>query len=88
MTRRFWVSWYQDTADFRPLTDPPNPAVKGWWCSGYNAEDVPILCAVVDVDEDDPLDAVLDSWPEADFRFNDEQDVNWTPGDRFPMEDK
>lgn len=36
---RWWLSWVQTTEDVRPLTDPPNENILGWWCSGYDAED-------------------------------------------------
>ncbi len=87
-TRLFWISWHQPTDDFRPLTDPPVEPVLGWWCSGYDSEDVPILCAAVSGrNEQQAKRNVRKSWPEADqWRFCEEKAKDWRPGDRFPIE--
>lgn len=84
----FWASWHQPTDDFRPLTDPPHESVAGWWCSGYDSEDVPILCAaVLGRDADHAKQNVRKSWPEAaQWRFCDEVKRDWRPGDRFPID--
>jgi len=86
--KRFWVSWVQTTQDFRPLSDPPNIRILGWWCSGivspkYN------LCAVVEAESVDAAhEAVLIDWPESDeWRFIEEKPKDWLPGDRFPLSD-
>lgn len=88
-TKRFWLSWYQPTDDYRPLTDPPHPQVLGWWCSGYDSTGQPIICACVEaVSEDDAKTYVGISWPEAtSWRFIEERDAAWTPNDRFPLSD-
>lgn len=86
---RVWISWYQPTDDYRPLTDPPADGILGWWCSGYDQDDVPSICALVDVDSSDPESAkkvILHSWPEADrWRFCDPREDDYLPGDRFPL---
>ena len=93
LTARFWLSWHQPTDDFRPLTDPPNAAVLGWWCSGYDADDTPILCALVSaVNTRAAKQKVRLSWPEApsarrEWRIEQEQEPDWLPGDRFPLSD-
>jgi hypothetical protein len=84
---RFWVSWVQTTEDFRPLTDPPNRAILGWWCSGETDRGV-TLCAAVKANSPSSAEqAVMIDWPEAagEFRFVEEQSTDWTPGDRFPI---
>jgi hypothetical protein len=86
---RFWISWYQNTEDYRPLTDPPITAVKHWWCSG-NADEGATLCAVVEAaTELAAQEAVRKSWPEASddcFRFCEKKDTDWLPpSGRFPV---
>jgi len=89
---RFWLSWIQPTDDYRPLTDPPQQNVLGWWCSGYTANDEPILCALVRGKT--LLSAKLSvktSWPEvktrSEWRIESEKSADWVPGDRFPLSD-
>jgi hypothetical protein len=91
---RFWLSWPQPTEDFRPLTDPPQPAgILGWWCSGYDADDVALLCALVEASNLKAAKAaVRQSWPEAPskqqvWRIENEHDATFRPGDRFPVND-
>jgi hypothetical protein len=89
---RFWLSWPQPTPDFRPLTDPPDSRVIGWWCSGYDCHDTAILCALVcAANLGEAKSAVRVSWPEApsrgqSWRIEDEHAPDWVPGDRFPMD--
>lgn len=93
--KRFWVSWYQPTEDYRPLTDPPNKNVLAWWCSGSRTvmtngdeRDEAILCAMVlGANECEVEKAVRKSWPEVKhWRFYDEVAADWLPGNRFPIE--
>lgn len=88
--KRFWISWIQDTDDYRPVNYPPNKAVLGWWCTGTR-EDGYILCAVVEADSpSDAVSKVLIDWPEIsgdNLRFCDEKESSWVPSDRFVMED-
>lgn len=87
----FWLSWPQRTEDFRPLTDPPDVRVIGWWCSGYDANDTAILCALVTAANiGEAKAAILVSWPEAPskrqaWRIEEERPSDWLPGDRFPL---
>ncbi|MBX3288349.1 MAG: hypothetical protein KF855_03295 [Acidobacteria bacterium] len=89
--KRFWVSWIQLTEDERPLTDPPTEEVIGWWCSGHDAADRPILCAVIEAEsEDKAKDAVEANWEEkpgevGPFRFIEEVAPDFHPGNRFPI---
>lgn len=89
MLKRFWISWSQPTEDDRPLTYPPNAAILGWWCSGYDADGYATLCAFVQAkSEADAELQVLKDWPEAGpWRFNDERAWDWEPSDRFPLSD-
>jgi hypothetical protein len=90
--QRFWISWACDAQDHRPLTFPPHEAIRGWWCSGYDADGNAVLCAVVDeVNEGAAMKAIFREWPEAaeftrafDWRFIERRDKDWKPGDRFP----
>lgn len=89
--KRFWLSWVQPTEDYRPLTDPPEPRVIGWWCSGYTASDHATLCALVQAETMEyAKKAIRASWPEApgvrgNWRIDDERPQGWLPGDRFPL---
>jgi hypothetical protein len=83
--KRWWISWYQPTDDWRPLRFPP-PNVLGYWCSGYDENDVPILVALVE--GDDPYAVVWKQWPEAErWRFCEDVAADWRPGDRFMLPD-
>ena len=85
---RFWLSWVQPTEDYRPLTYPPNAAILGWWCSGYDNGDRATLGALVEArSERDAKRAVHQDWPEATgWRFVEERPSDWLPGDRFPLD--
>lgn len=100
--KRFWISWYQPTEDYRPLTDPPNAAILGWWCSGYGEsaeirklwgltprQTSATLCALVNADSRESAEnAVHIDWPEAtEWRFCYERECDFLPGDRFPLSD-
>lgn len=79
----FWLSWYQPTEDYRPLTSPPNPQILGWWCSGHAAQGATI-CAYVEAEDDKSArDAVKRDWPEAEeWRFIEERN-SYQTSDRF-----
>lgn len=83
---RFWTRFTQPTEDHRPLTYPPNKAILGWWCSGYDSDDNAILCALISAESEDAAwNAVIQDWPEAigPFHFCDEVSDDWRPSDRF-----
>lgn len=84
---RYWISWYQPTEDFRPLTDPPNPSVLAWWCSGQRMDGQATLVALVTAATESEAQAViLKDWPEVtEWRFNEYCEKDWLPGDRFPI---
>lgn len=87
---RFWMRWIQPTEDYRPLTCPPNTAILGWWCSGYDSKDNAFICAAVEAeDEDKAWEAVRKDWPEADDSsgaFCESKEDDFKPGDRFPID--
>jgi len=89
---RYWLSWYQVTEDYRPLTYPPNEAILGWWCSGESIHGA-TLCAVVEACcEEDAWSAVKLDWPEmdptSDARFISEKSNDYVPGGgRFPIKE-
>lgn len=94
--RRFWISWIQRTPDHRPVTYPPNDAILGWWCSGYDSDDNAVICAAVQADDPGRASAaIFEDWPEAaeDMRangwrfFEHDKGSDWMPGDRFPLAD-
>lgn len=88
---RFWLSWPQPTEDFRPLTDPPVEGILGWWCSGYDTDNRPLLCALVSANTLISAKALIrQSWPEAppkkaSWRIEQEHPLDFVPGDRFPL---
>lgn len=84
---RFWISWVQTTDDFRPLTDPPNKAILGWWCSGYTDRGATLCAAVEAASEGSAEQAVMIDWPEAagEWRFCERVEDNFRPSDRFPI---
>jgi hypothetical protein len=89
--QRFWLSWVDPCQDYRPLHDPPNPSILGWWHSGY-ADDGATICAAVEAHSpDDARDAVILDWPEVsqihDWRFCEPVAIDWRPNDRFPLAD-
>ena len=88
MSIRYWISWFQPGEDYRPLTFPPNEAIRGWWCSGYT-DTQSVLCAVVDAkSEKEAEDAILMDWPDLyEWRFIEIKPNGWVPGDRFPPSD-
>lgn len=97
--RRFWIRWTQPTEDERPITFPPNEAILGWWRTGYTCDHtqdlpvVPILCALVEADnQDKAIAAIKQEWPEAEMPPDDlavwglvQVELDWLPPrDRFP----
>lgn len=88
---RFWISWVQRTDDYRSFTFPPKESILGWWCSGYDADEKAILCAVVEAKSVAAAWlAVHAEWPEAErsnARFCEVKSSDFVPGDRFPLSD-
>lgn len=88
---RYWISWRESADDYRPLTDPPNEAICGWWCTG-GGEIGWTIAAVVDAhDSEQAKLAVLKDWPEAqdeikDWRFLEIENPNFRPSPgRYPI---
>jgi hypothetical protein len=89
--KRFWISWVSTEEDYRPLHDPPNEAILGWWCSGEDAGGRAILVAWVQARHMAlAVLAIAEDWPETkqqkEWRFDDEVPMSWRPTDRFPLE--
>jgi hypothetical protein len=89
--QRHWLSWHEFEEDYRPINFPPNEAILGWWCSGsgeHGDKEYHTICAVVEA-AGDPWKAVEIDWPGASEhqRFGDAVAADWTPGDRFPIND-
>jgi hypothetical protein len=83
---RYWISWYQPTEDYRPITDPPTKNVLAWWNSGERDSDgAATLCAIIAASSADEAERTIQkSWPEAaEFRFNEKKSKDWLPGDSF-----
>ena len=87
--KRWWMSWIVTDEDYRPLTYPPNPAILGWWCTGYDARGRNILCGLVQAETLELAQAaVLQDWPGIEWRFSDERPVFYVlDSDRFPLSD-
>lgn len=86
---RYWISWNEYSEDYRPITSPPTGPVLGWWCSGHG-EDHVTLCAVVRATSAlAAKEEVLKNWPSGarlpEWRFCEQKDADFTPGDRFPV---
>lgn len=88
-TKRFWASWIVSDDDYRPLTYPPNPAILGWWCSGYDAADNAILCGLVEAHSiASAKGAILRDWPGVTWRFFEPKPPDFTvASDRFQLSD-
>ena len=85
--KRFWMSWFVSDEDYRPLTYPPNEAIRGWWCTGETDSGAHTICGVVDApDQDQAWAAVEQDWPGIEHRFDGECS-RWPPSDRFPLAD-
>lgn len=89
--KRFWISWYQPTDDYRPVYDPKKesePLDHNYWASGQRGSDNAwTMCAIVfGKTEAAAKKTIQVYWPEAkEWRFCEEVSEDWTPGDRFPM---
>lgn len=84
----FWVSWEEKSEDYRPLSDPPNQAIIGWWKSGEAGDGsyATIVAWVKAEDEASAKAAVVKDWPgDRVWRFCNPCKHGFTPGDRFPL---
>ena len=82
--RRYWVSWVEDSEDYRPLTSPPNKAILGWWCTGTDGNGKAIICAFVEVfgGKEDVEKSIKIGWPcdsERQWRFCDQVSSSFVP---------
>ena len=87
---RYWIGWYQPiTKDVRPLKDPPNEAILGWWFGEERTNKERTICAVVKVKNSEEAKlAIKKDWPEAErWRFCESRNSIWTPEQtRFPID--
>ena len=84
----FWMSWWQKTDDYRPITYPPNKGIIGWWCTGMRLQDeANSICAMVIAENElEAKNTIKQDWPESEeWRFCGEVE-NTTLSDRFRIE--
>ena len=89
--KRYWVSWYEYEKDYRPLKDPPNAGILGWWCSGHSDTNS-TLCALVQCESKaEVVQALGEDWPQEslvfDMRFIEPVEMDYRPSDRFVLTD-
>jgi hypothetical protein len=88
---RFWMSWNETSHDYRPVTSPPNKAILGWWCSGEAGDGsyFTLVAWVEAKNEKEAKTAIQKDWPlrGREWRFIEEREPDWLPGDRFPLSD-
>ena len=86
--KSWWISWEEKSEDYRPLHDPPNAAVLGWWCTGQAGDDsyYTLVAWVVAPTEAQAKKAVLKDWPgkNVNWGFCSEK-VEDDLTDRFPV---
>lgn len=92
---RFWLGWEEHSKDYRPLHDPPNEAILGWWCSGESGDlktSFHTLCALVEAESEEAAKiAVMEDWPPPEhrlppsWRFCNLVADDYMPGPRFPV---
>jgi hypothetical protein len=86
----WWVSWEEVDShdDPRPLHDPPNEAVLGWWCSGFRGDgSAAMMCALIAAPSSAALEtAIAKDWPAKKarvWRFQNEVAHDFVLSDRF-----
>lgn len=74
----YWLSWVQPGSDHRPLTDPPNESIRGWWIE-RRVDNGTILYAMVKAPDEQAAKAVVNVyWPEAvEWLFCTERATLW-----------
>jgi len=87
---RYWVSWKEYSADYRPITFPPNDGVIAWWCSGEAGDGsyFTMVALVRGKSERAAKAAIGKDWPskkKREWRFVTKVENDWRPGDRFPL---
>ena len=96
--KRWWLSFWFNGEDYRPLMWPPPKGMLGFWSSGererlnegekeYHNEHS--LCMLVEAETEEQVKKIVEEgWPEsttAEWRFCHE--TEGLPGDRFPLAD-
>lgn len=88
--KRYWISWYQPTEDYRPIyKGDKEPLNHLYWCTGQRCggDNAFTVCAVVDAENvEEAKKTVQKYWPEAnEWRFIEEKEPTYLPSeDRFP----
>lgn len=86
--KRWWCRWYEGNDD---ETHPTTDGLLGIWVSGVCADgSYAVMCALVEAETQGEAEALIEGIA-INFRewsFCDEKPADWTPGDRFPMEDR
>lgn len=87
---RFWLSWYEKSEDYRPLNDPPNERILGWWNTGFSPGYTTIVALVEAYTEEAAWAAVEGDWPGAskEIRFCEDKGRDYVvTSDRYPLKD-
>jgi hypothetical protein len=90
--RRWWISWQEptgDDGDYRPVSWPLPKSVLGWWCTGeaMDSSYATLVAWVAAANEKAAKSLIEKHWKPGPWRFCDERQLDWTPGDRFPMKE-
>lgn len=84
--KKFWISWYQEGFDGRPATWPiPSDIFAGFWVSGYTDTHSTVCVLIQASDIKDAKKNIERYWMPGmgDYRFENEVEDEWHPGDRF-----
>lgn len=84
----YWISWYQPTEDYRPITVPSRDIVVGYWKSGERCSDnASTICAWVKAENEEHAKSIIrEYWPEAEeWRFCEESEKDFELSDRFSL---
>lgn len=86
--KRYWLRWLSNVEDHRPVTYPPNQAILGWWCTGYDSKDNGICVGLVQAySQEQAWIFVSEDWPEMTADSGEEVGIDFPLGDRFPLRD-
>jgi hypothetical protein len=87
--KRFWLSWYEPSEDWRPVHFPPNENILGCWCSELSDIGPTVVAFVESKNEQEAWDSIDKEFPREgprDIRFCEERDFSFLPNDRFPLD--
>lgn len=84
---RYWIRFIMEEG-YEPNNSPPGEGVLAWWCSGFDGSDKPIICALVDAEDDDHAEELIDeNWSDYDVKTVDRVDDDFIPTGRFNIEE-